>query len=300
MTGLLGIDAGGTRTSAAAADAAGVVLARAEAGPGVVRPGRAAAAAAAVFAAGRDALQRARLRSPVRAMVVGAAGAAHPAEQSALAAALEGCGLASRLHVTTDAEIALAAAFGDGPGIVLLAGTGSIAWARLEDGTTARTGGLGPVLGDRGSGYDVGREALRTVGVDLEMGLSLDLTARLLAHIGVGADDLPRWTLTASVPEIAALAPIVLDVAATGDGVARAITLQAARQLATLAAAIARRFPMDKPVRVAWGGGLLTGRTDYRGTVSESLREFIPGVRIEDAPVDAAAGAVWLAGRLAG
>src|SRR5437899_3312839 len=164
---LIGIDAGGSRTTAVAADGSGAVLARAEAGPGAVRPGRASVAAAAVFAAARDALQRARVPAPAAAMVVGAAGVGHPAERDALQAALEGCGLSARLAVTTDAEIALAGAFDQGPGIVILAGTGSVAWARLPDGTTARSGGLGPVLGDRGSGHDPGREALPTVGLGL-------------------------------------------------------------------------------------------------------------------------------------
>jgi N-acetylmuramic acid 6-phosphate etherase len=299
MRALLGVDAGGTRTVAAAADAAGTILARAEAGPGAVRPSRAPAAAAAIFSAGKDALQRARLRAPAAALVVGAAGVAHPEEQSALAAALEGCGLASRLIVTTDAEIALAAAFGDAPGIVLLAGTGSVAWARFPDGTSARAGGLGPVLGDRGSGHDIGREALRTIGVDLEMDVGLALTTRLLDHLGVTAQDLPRWTLSASVADISAIAPLVLDSAAAGDGVAQAIVHQGARSLAALAAGLARRFPTGAKLHVAWGGGLLR-RTDYRALVAESLREFIPGVDVAAHPLDSAAGAIRMAMKLAG
>ncbi len=299
MRALLGVDAGGTRTVAAAADATGTILARAEAGPGAVRPSRAPAAAAAIFSAGKDALQRARLGAPAAALVVGAAGVAHPEEQAALAAALEGCGLASRLIVTTDAEIALAAAFGDAPGIVVLAGTGSVAWARFPDGTSARAGGLGPVLGDRGSGHDIGREALRTVGVDLEMDVGLALTARLLDHLGVTAQDLPRWTLAASVADIAAIAPLVLDSASSGDSVAQAIVHQGARSLAALAAGLARRFPAGAKVHVAWGGGLLR-RTDYRALVAESLREFIPGVVIATGPLDSAAGAIRMAMKLAG
>ncbi|MFI5207191.1 MAG: BadF/BadG/BcrA/BcrD ATPase family protein [Gemmatimonadales bacterium] len=298
MRALLGVDAGGSRTVAAAADAAGTILARAEAGPGAVRPTRAKTAAAAIFTAGKDALQRARLTAPAAALVVGAAGVAHPEEHAALAAALEGCGLATRLIVTTDAEIALAAAFGDAPGIVLLAGTGSVAWARFPDGTSARAGGLGPVLGDRGSGHDIGREALRTVGVDLEMDIGLSLTKRLLDHLGVGAPDLPRWTLAASVADISALAPLVLDAAAADDGVARAIAQQGARSLATLAAGLARRFPAGAKLQVAWGGGLLK-RSDYRALVASSLREFIPGVVIVEGPVDSAAGAIRMAMKLA-
>ena len=300
MPALLGVDAGGSRTVAAAADGTGTILARAEAGPGAVRPRRAGAAAAAIFSAGKDALQRARLPGPAAVLVVGAAGAGHPEEQAALAAALEGCGLASRLIVTTDAEIALVAAFGEAPGIVILAGTGSVAWARLPDGASARAGGLGPVLGDRGSGHDIGREALRTVGVDLEMGLELALTRRLLDHLGLNVPDLPRWTLTAQVADIAALAPPVLDAAGDGDGVARAIALQGARSLATLAAGLARRFPEGERVAVAWGGGLLGRRPDYRLMVTEAVREFVPTAAVAAVAVDAPLGAIRMARTAAG
>src|SRR5258708_20599505 len=93
MDALLGVDAGGTRTVAAAADGAGTILARAEAGPGAVRPGRAPAAAAAIFAAGKDALQRARLTGPAAALLVGPPAAPPPAEPAALAAALQGAPL---------------------------------------------------------------------------------------------------------------------------------------------------------------------------------------------------------------
>ena len=298
MSLLLGVDAGGTRTTAAVAGADGTILARAEAGPGRVRPGQASVAAAAIFSAARDALQRARVEGPARALVVGASGVAHPTDRDALAAALEGSGLAHRLAVTTDAEIALESAFGTEPGIVLLAGTGSVAWARLPNGKMTRAGGLGPVLGDRGSAHDLGREALRAIGVDLEMGLKLDLTRRVAQHLGIPPADLPRWSLVATVLDIAALAPLLLDVAASGDNVTRALVQQGARQLATLVAALARAFPSGDSVRVACGGGLLTSRTDYRALVDADVREFVPGVSIEKDCVDAVTGAVAMARRL--
>jgi len=299
MTFLIGVDAGGSRTTAAVATAAGVILARAEAGPGAVRPGLAPAAAAAIYAAARDAMQRSRVSGPADLVVIGAAGAGHPAERDALAAALEGSGIGTRLTVTTDAEIALEAAFGQQPGIVLLAGTGSVAWARFPDGTMARAGGLGPVLGDRGSGHDLGREALRAAGVDIEMELNLDISLRIARHLGIPVADLPRWSMAASVAEIAALAPVVLDTAGTGDGVARSLAQTAARHLGTLVASLARRFPFGDPIHAAYGGGLLTARADYRALVLEGIRDFVPGVAISPEPVDGVVGAIALAGRLA-
>lgn len=295
---LIGIDAGGSRTTAAVADAGGRMLARAEAGPGAVRPGQAAIAASAIFSSARDALQRARQRAPAAAMVVGASGAGSPAGHNALAAALEGCGLASRLLVTTDAEIALEAAFGDAPGIVLIAGTGSVGWARLPGGITARAGGLGPVLGDRGSGYDIGREALRAIGASIEFGIELELTGRVLAHLGIERADLVGWSLAAGVPQVASLAPVVLDAAASGDEVARTLALQAARHIAGLASLLAQRFDKSTPPAIAWSGGLLASRADYRTMVMDCVREDVPGAMIATAPVDAVAGAIAIAKKL--
>jgi N-acetylglucosamine kinase-like BadF-type ATPase len=300
MSFLIGVDAGGSRTTAAVSTEVGVILGRAEAGPGALRPGLIPVAAAAIYSAARDAMQRARVQGPAAMVVIGAAGAAHPAERAALTSALEGSGIGTRLTITTDAEIALEAAFGQEPGIVLLAGTGSVAWARFADGTTARTGGLGPVLGDRGSGHDLGREALRAAGVDIEMELHLDLTQRLAKHLAIPVGDLPRWSVAATVPEIAALAPVVLDTANTGDGVARSLAQAAARHLGTLVASLARRFPTGATIHAAYGGGLLTARPDYRALVLECITDFVPGVIITPEPVDAVAGAIAMSRRLAG
>ncbi len=296
---LIGVDAGGTRTTAAVADAGGRILARAEAGPGAIRPSRASAAAAAIYTATRDALQRARFSPPAAAMVVGASGAGQPTLRTELASALEGCGLATRLLIVTDAEIALEAAFGDGPGIALIAGTGSVAWARLQDGTTARAGGLGPVLGDRGSGYSLGREALRAIGAAMELEIGLDLGSRIARHLSIETDDLPRWSLAASVPQIALLAPVVLDAALEGDPVAQTIAAQEARHLAGLVSVLARKLP-GSDVGVAWSGGLLAGRPEYRKMMLDCLALDLPDARIAADAVDAVAGAVAKARTLAG
>ena len=128
--------AGGTKTVAAVAQD-GKELAR-ETGPaGTVRPGRVLASATAIASTVRQALARV---GKVRAdkMVVGAAGVGRDEERKALHAALRAEGIATTVHITTDIEIALEAAYGKGPGIVLLAGTGSFAIARLADGTLKR------------------------------------------------------------------------------------------------------------------------------------------------------------------
>lgn len=291
---LIGVDTGGTRTTAAVSDDAGNILARAESGPGAIRPGQAAISASAVFAAARDALQRARVPGPAMAMVVGASGAGDPAQRDALAAALEGCGLASRLLVTTDAELALVAAHGDAPGIVLIAGTGSVAWARLPDGTTARAGGLGPVLGDGGSGHAIGLAALRAVAHGIDGGPPTGLAATILGALAIPLAALPTWSLAATVKDIAALAPIVLD-AAANDGVARTIAVRGARHLGEAVAQLARRYPSGERIAIAMSGGLLSGRKDYREMVVQSIEGLVRGARVSTTPVDAVTGAIRIA-----
>lgn len=295
MSLLLGVDAGGSRTTAAVADARGDILARGESGPGAVRPGALEQALAAIRAACRDALQRARRGGPADVLVVGASGAGREPERVELAHALVTVGLARRVEVTTDAEIALVAAFGNGPGIVLIAGTGSVAWARLPDGTTARAGGLGPVLGDWGSAHDVARDGLRAAARAADEGRGRALLDRFLERLGFGTEELPRWSLAASVPDLVRLAPVVVEAARAGDDTARRILERAATDLAATVTPLLHRFPPAAAVALGWAGGLLTGSPDYRASVLGKIVAMRPSVAVRDGPVDAVVGAVRMA-----
>jgi N-acetylglucosamine kinase-like BadF-type ATPase len=183
--------------------------------------------------------------------------------------------------------------------VVLIAGTGSIAWARLPDGTLLRAGGLGPLLGDHGSGFDLGFSALRAVGLSLQgLGPSTTLVDRLLARLGVSGEDLPRWAQTARPAEVAALAPDVLDAAAEGDGVARRIAEAGADFLARHGRLLCSRFRNGTKVPVAFGGGVLVSRSDYRAMTAGRLRLLAPNAEPVKEPVDATVGAVRLARRM--
>ena len=294
---LIGVDAGGSHTTAAVADGHGTVFVRAEGPPGAVRPGDAAGAAARIVTTCREALVKAERDVRGDVLVVGAAGAGREGERLALEAALEACRLAPRVHVTTDGAIALQAAFGDATGIVLLAGTGSIAWARLPGGETARVGGLGPALGDHGSGYDLGRRALRAAGLAMEgMGRGTQLAARLTQHLHVsGLDELVRWAAGADVATVAALAAEVLAAATAGDAVATELADTGADDLARHVRALAERFPRGQTVRIALGGGLLARSEAYRKRVVARIVADVADVEIRTEPVDAVLGAVHLA-----
>lgn len=293
---LIGVDVGGTKTAAAVARG-DEPLARAD-GPGAaLRPGRALQSAATIAEVVRRSLATIG-ETHGDVLVVGAAGAGRRPERDELARALRSEALAEQVVVTTDIEIALVAAFGDGPGIVVSAGTGSIAVGRDAGGTLHRMGGYGWQMGDEGSGYAVGRAALGAVSRARDgRSPATPLQQRLLAATrSADFDDLVRWAATASPAEVAALAPSVLEVAAGGDVVARGIADYAARELSQLAILLLPLLAAAGagPVRVALTGGLLELDTALRRMVLQKLGEQ-EGLTLVDTLIDAALGALAMA-----
>jgi N-acetylglucosamine kinase-like BadF-type ATPase len=291
---LIGADVGGTKT-AVAVSVDGKIVGRAD-GPGAaVRPGRALASASTIIEVVRGALSDAgRLTGDV--LVVGAAGAGRPPEREELRTAIRNENIVTNVMVTTDIEIALAAAFEAGPGIVVSAGTGSVAVGRDQTGKRHRIGGYGWQMGDEGSGYAIGRASLGAVSRAAD-GRSppTALSQRLLeATRSADLDALVRWAAGASPAEVAALAPHVLAVAAEGDPLAQGIADYAARELSQLAICLLPKMDLSPPVRVAITGGLLSPDQPLRRALLAKLREE-PALKPTEAPVDAVAGALILA-----
>jgi N-acetylglucosamine kinase-like BadF-type ATPase len=291
---LIGADVGGTKT-AVAVSVDGKIVGRAD-GPGAaVRPGRALASASTIIEVVRRALSEAgRLTGDV--LVVGAAGAGRPPEREELRTAIRNENIVGSVTVTTDIEIALAAAFGDGPGIVVSAGTGSVAVGRDQKGKRHRIGGYGWQMGDEGSGYAIGRASLGAVSRAIDSrSPPTALSQRLLqASRSSDFDALVRWAAGASPAEVAALAPHVLAVAAEGDPLAQGIADYAARELSQLAICLLPKMDLTPPVKVAVTGGLLSPDQPLRRALLAKLREE-PALSPTEAPVDAVAGALLLA-----
>jgi N-acetylglucosamine kinase-like BadF-type ATPase len=300
MTLLIGVDAGASRSAAFVADERLAVLARAAGAPGAIAADRVTEAAAAVVATARAALAGAGA-DHARALVVGAAGAGREPERGDLEHALVEAGVADRVRVTTDIEIALLAAFSDGPGILLLAGTGSGACARLPSGETHRTGGHGWQFGDEGSGYALARAALAAIArADDGRGPATALTAGVVRAAGVGAtaSELLTWARTAPRASVADLARVVQEAAAEGDPPAEELVEQAARDLVAHVRALLARFPGDGPVPVALAGGLFAGRQPVHRAVMRLLKAA-PRVQVNETVVEPPCGALLLASRLA-
>ena len=296
---LVGADVGGSTSRVVVSDGT-KVLGTAE-GPGAaLRPERVLASAATIVDVVRRALSNAgQLRAD--AMVIGAAGAGRETEREELRQALRVEALAGQLRITTDIEIALEAAFGSQPGIVLTAGTGSIGVARDPAGVIHRSGGYGWQMGDEGSGYSIGRSALGAVGRAADgRSPATALTAAILAATRAGQlEGLIRWSARAGPAEVAALAPVVLDVAATGDVTARGILDYAARELSQLVFHLVPHFPETVRVTVACNGGLISpGRPLF--PILKAKVEEQPRLTMRESPVDPVEGALAMARALIG
>ncbi len=288
---VLGADVGGT-TARVALFVDGAERARVEAPGGAMRAGEGNRLAAALGDMARPLLSR---EGTVRAdaFVVGAAGAGREAERSELERALDRQRLAWKVMVTTDAELARAAAFNGGPGVLLIAGTGSIAVGVDAEGNLARAGGLGWRMGDQGSAYWLGARGLEAVGAMHDrIGPVTRLAEALCARANVaGIAGLVRWSVLASIAEIAALGPAVVDTADRGDAVASDVVDEAVDLLARLAlAAGGGHLP------VALSGGLLAPGRALRDRVAHALAERHK-VEVSLQAVDPCRGAPILAGR---
>ncbi len=204
---------------------------------------------------------------------------------------------AGRKFVTHDALIALAGATGGEPGVMVISGTGSIAFARDAAGKTVRAGGWGYVFGDEGGGFDITRQAVRaTLREEEGWGPKTLLRDMLLAKTGASdANDLMHrfYTPEFTRPQIAAMSQIVDEAAAQGDTIALQIIDEAARNLAAYARA-ARKvvFGVESKIPIRYVGGVFQ---------SERIRNAF-GARIEAAPPRylPAAGALLEAYRIAG
>jgi N-acetylglucosamine kinase-like BadF-type ATPase len=294
---VIGIDGGGTRTRALVADDAGREIVMVEGPASAVKPGEAEASAEVMAALVRDALAAADMThvSP-KVLCVGVAGVGRDAERQALWQALASREVAEEIVVHTDAAMAMDDAFGDGSGILLIAGTGSVAFGRGPTGTFARCGGWGPVIGDEGSGAWIGRRALSVLAAASDgREPETALTGAVLTAAEVNeVPELVAWASTADRAALASLAPVVLSVAESGDLRANALVTLAAEELMLHVRALARQLFVDERASfaVALAGGLMTRGSVLRKRVEHRLKSGVPGAQVRTEEVVPVRGAV--------
>jgi N-acetylglucosamine kinase-like BadF-type ATPase len=169
------------------------------------------------------------------------------------------------MQVTDDALIALAGATAGEPGLVVIAGTGSIAFGRNLEGRTARAGGWGYLFGDEGGAFWIARQAIRAARRwEEDWGLPTSLRARLLDATGArNINDLLHRCYTPEFPRprVASLSILVNHAAEAGDSAAFEILDTAARELALLVIAVnGQLFAGGKPALVTYSGGVFRSR----------------------------------------
>ncbi len=245
----LGVDGGATATTAVVGDETGRIA-------GVGKSG-ASNAAADLGAVLREAAESALGGEMVEfeAACFGLSGGAENTE-----AAVRGAVRARNYSITHDALIALAGATGGEPGIVTIAGTGSIAFGRNAEGRTARAGGWGYAFGDEGSAFDMVRQALRAaLRFEEGWGAKTSLHRALIEAAGArSANDLLHRFYARDFPksEVAAFAPLVDEIARAGDAIAIEILKSAAQALSTIAIAVRNQlFAPSEPVHFSYAGG---------------------------------------------
>jgi len=296
---VLGIDGGGTKTRCLAADEHGRILGEGLGGPSNYQVVGAETAAANVRLAAQQALQAAGGSwDQVSAICAGLAGVGRPEDLAIMESALD----LSRLILLTDGRVAVAGALKGQPGVVVISGTGSIAYGVDAAGRTVRAGGWGWILGDEGSGFAIGRDAAvaalaaldgtgpaTALGRLISQEWQLERLEQLVRRV---YGDLPKARL-----DLAALVPVVIGAASQGDEVAVSILAKAGHDLAGLAAAALRRLslPDDAPALVAVTGGVLTGCAFVRDAFASALAVRAPEAVLAESGESPAEGAVRLA-----
>ncbi|MEO7456109.1 MAG: BadF/BadG/BcrA/BcrD ATPase family protein [Gemmatimonadaceae bacterium] len=294
---VIGIDGGGSKTRVLVADEHGTKLGEVV-GPGsAARPGEIQHSADVITAAINDALASCEMTHVMpKVLCVGVAGAAVDPERQELWQALVEREVAEEVVIHPDFSIALDDAFGEGPGILLISGTGSACFGRGPGGQTARCGGWGPVCGDEGSGAWIGRRALSVVTAAADgREPETALVGALLTAAQVNEPrELIAWAAQADPALFASLAPVVSSVADAGDLRANALISIAVEELVLHIRTLARTLFGDEraAIPVAFTGGILTKGSTIRKRLEHRLRSAVPGAQIHAGAVDPARGAV--------
>jgi N-acetylglucosamine kinase-like BadF-type ATPase len=317
MAFFLGIDGGGSRTQACLGDDRGRIIAKAEAGPSnpvkvgieasrkellrvarqVLRKGatRAVRDEPATAGGGRG---RRRQGPLLVAVCAGVAGVDRPAVSRPLLAWLRKAIPARHYLVTTDAAVALHAALGTAAGMIVVSGTGSIAYARNRRGETLRAGGWGATFDDLGSGYDLGRKAIMAALREFDgRGEHTMLTSRICRALKLS--DITQIVLKKlDSQQVAALFPLVSESARQGDRVARRLCAQAAHDLAQLARALGRRLGRHGVVPVVCAGGVFSSSPTLRRSFARYVHQHMPTARVRLLQREPVEGALAMAREL--
>ncbi|HWX54260.1 MAG TPA: BadF/BadG/BcrA/BcrD ATPase family protein [Verrucomicrobiae bacterium] len=204
--------------------------------------------------------------------------------------------VSGQIYVVGDQVIAHRAAFGTSPGVLVIAGTGSIAFGRNQGGESARAGGWGPVVSDEGSGFWIGKQAVAAALRSYDVGNNNGLLATIAGYWKVAPEEVVRLANAYSGLKLAELAAPISAAAEAGDATAQEIAQRAGRELAELAGAVIHRlWPQGGIVHVALAGGVVQGSPQVRQSFRKAVRERHPEASVSFAHVRPVLGALEIA-----
>lgn len=285
---ILGVEGGGTKT-------AWVLLEDEESGHKIIDEGQLPAANFRLTKPERLTAIFREMPREVERVGVFLAGCGMPTDRAELAKLCAEVWPRAAIVTGSDRESGFAAAFGDGDGIAVNAGTGATITGRLA-GCTDQAGGWGHILGDAGGGYYLSLQMLRFVLRDYDLHRrGSDLAQEVLRALCLNdLSELVRWAQTAGKMEIATLAPLVFAAGSAGHEQINDILRSGARVLAEYTCAVAERLEFRAPL-VALLGGLFHGHSIYVAAYRRELAELLPTANVYVAEKPSALGAAWLA-----
>ncbi len=302
---VIGVDGGGTSTVARLADLNGHIISVAKVGPSNLQTYGPEKCAETLSGAITNAISQANVSlDTVQTVVYGTAGAGRKVDQERLYNAIktkwdELSQKTGSLYVVSDADIALEAAHGGEPGIIIIAGTGSIIYGRDVDGTIKRSGGWGPVIGDPGSGAAIGLRALRLAAKILDGCAEAGFLMQLIAeNTGITSQEsLINKVYKEKYPP-SEVAPLVFRAADNGDQSAHDIIQESAAELVDMLRCGIKKFNFSEVIPIAYVGGVLQSDTVYPDTVSKLITQELPQADIRKPKYKPEEGAVAMALRL--
>ena len=300
----LAVDAGGTKTDYVLADEA-LELARTRGGTiKLLRTTPDQAAANLDQALAELAAQSGVSLSSVARTCIGTAGQSVPMVVDWLSTSLRSR-VAGELILVGDVEIALDAAFQGAPGVLALAGTGSNVAGRMTDGNLTTAGGWGPALAEQGSGYQIGRRALRAAFLAMDEERTTTLIDGVLEFWNLSSiDHLVEYANKHPAPDFSCLSEVVVRCAGEGDAVASGVLQREGEELAWLVRLVLRRILRGAPAQqtseiivppLAFAGSILQNVPAVREALIRAVRSEFPAIHASPGVIDPIAGALWRA-----
>jgi len=302
MRYVIGIDGGGTKTALKQlADEKGNILLENEGGPCNINSMEEVYVKNMLKELIEDTLTKTCIKmEDIKVLCIGTAGVDRPSDKKIIEKIIKNLGFSGKIIVTNDGEIALFGGVGEDEGVIVISGTGSICYGRNKKGEIKRAGGWGHIIGDEGSGYYIGINAINYIAKAYDgINEKTIMTDLILDYLNLeGPQDLIDYIYRsgAGKSEIASLARLVDEAYKKGDIAAKKILLKAAFELFLCAKAVIYNLNLnDKNIKLAINGSVIVKNECVNMEFKRLMNENLPFVEISNMKHDAAYGAVLMA-----